>query len=260
MAMGMKSSLYLSYLALFLFFHACCSVASSTNVNTLIQKPTLIIVDGFTEYISGYAREYCRKHNIDVIDAVSPYLCEILLQQGRRVPDYLRAPKSGQELTWLEEKELLEIDKEKLCCLSESDSGVSTAERLQVAFGIRGNGQAPQLRNKYLMNSVAKEHGLPIVFQSLVRSIEDIEKFLLQYQELYPTREIEFVIKPCRGVASDGVYLCHSLNEGKRAFQKLYQQPRYGGGVNDAVVIQEYIDGPEYAVDTVVSDGESDSE
>ena len=46
------------------------------------------------------------------------------------------------------------------------------------------------------------------------------------------------------------------MKEAKDAFLALIGKPKYGGGVNDAVLIQEYVDGNEYAVDTVALDGD----
>ena len=64
------------------------------------------------------------------------------------------------------------------------------------------------------------------------------------------------VLKPCIGVASEGVFKCNNLDEVRNAFQNLYMKPKYGGGINEAVVVQECLHGVEYAVDTVSRDGE----
>jgi biotin carboxylase len=70
-------------------------------------------------------------------------------------------------------------------------------------------------------------------------------------------QETSCVMKPYIGVASDGVYKCKSRKELEKAFADLYQHPRYGGGINDAVLLQEYLSGTEYAVDTVSRNGET---
>lgn len=48
------------------------------------------------------------------------------------------------------------------------------------------------------------------------------------------------------------VHCCRSIEEAKTAFQSLIGKSKYEGGINDAVLVQEYADGEEYAVDTVV--------
>jgi biotin carboxylase len=64
------------------------------------------------------------------------------------------------------------------------------------------------------------------------------------------------VVKPHRGVASDGVHLCFSEAQAQRAFDKLLGISTYGGGRNDKVLVQEFAVGQEYALDTVARDGE----
>ena len=64
------------------------------------------------------------------------------------------------------------------------------------------------------------------------------------------------VLKPCIGVASEGVHKCKNLDEVRAAFQSLIIKPKYGGGLNEALVVQECLQGTEYAVDTVSKDGE----
>lgn len=66
----------------------------------------------------------------------------------------------------------------------------------------------------------------------------------------------ECVIKPYRGVASDGVFRCKNLSEAQKAFTALYNKPQYGGGINEAVLVQECVSGTEYAVDTVAKNGD----
>lgn len=217
---------------------------------------TLILVDGFTEYISGYAREYCAENHIEVVDSVSPYLCAALAQQGRVLPQHLRAPLIAQEEEWIMEHELEDTSPKACFCLAESDSGVSTAERIQKALKLASNGIAPHLRNKFLMNKVAADHGIPVAKQALARSWEEIEKFLTELWSDVPESDRRCVIKPLRGVASDGVYLSRDIQSAEEAFLKLINQPRYEGGTNEAVVVQEFIDGQEYAVDTVSMNGQ----
>ena len=52
------------------------------------------------------------------------------------------------------------------------------------------------------------------------------------------------------------MFLCNSLEEAKAAFTKLHMQPQFGGGINDQVLVQQYVTGTEYAVDTVARDGQ----
>jgi hypothetical protein len=48
----------------------------------------------------------------------------------------------------------------------------------------------------------------------------------------------ECVVKPFRGVASDGVFLCRDKEQARIGFESLIRQPQFGGGINEAVLIQ----------------------
>lgn len=212
------------------------------------SSPVLVLVDGFSHYLGEYCKSYCKEKEIYVKEVVSPYLCGIFKSQGRSVPEHLRAPELGEERDWSDAANL--GNSEDIFVISESESGISTAERIQKSLDLCGNGPMPQLRNKFLQNVRAKFVGLPTVKQTLAKSWEAGSTFL---EELWSTKDDKrCVVKPCRGVASDGVFCCEGLAEAEAAFRKLLGKPQYGGGTNKAVLIQEYVEGPEYAVDTVV--------
>lgn len=230
-------------------FRGGSTEASSSNS----YKGTLVIIDGFTEYLSGICKEYCKEHNIQLIELISPYISNLFQSQGRDVPLELRAPIDNIDIQqWASG---LDFGNDKVFVISESDSGVSTAEKISKCLGLAGNGISPQLRNKFDSNEYAKANGLEIVEQKLVSSIDDALEFA---NKLWGDNELirRCIIKPYRGVASDGVYLCSSDDDIRHAFSSLYGKPKYGGGVNDYVLIQEFADGDEYAVDTVAQNGE----
>ncbi|CAN0245566.1 unnamed protein product [Ectocarpus fasciculatus] len=66
------------------------------------------------------------------------------------------------------------------------------------------------------------------------------------------------VVKPARGCASGSVFRCQGEREAMDAFDKILGTPKYGtpGEFNDEVLVQEFLVGTEYVVDTVSRDGE----
>ncbi|KAJ1391846.1 hypothetical protein B484DRAFT_408627 [Ochromonadaceae sp. CCMP2298] len=48
-----------------------CAVPSSVPP----VPPVLILVDGFSSYLSGHCKPYCEERGITVRDVVSPYIC-----------------------------------------------------------------------------------------------------------------------------------------------------------------------------------------
>jgi hypothetical protein len=71
-------------------------------------------------------------------------------------------------------------------------------------------------------------------------------------------RQNRVVVKPVRGVGSHDVYLCDDLDSVTCAYDKIYGSGIFGspGHKHDAVLVQEFAHGQEYAIDTVSRDGE----
>lgn len=211
--------------------------------------PVLIVVDGFSSFLGGYCRNYCEERNIYLKDIVSPYICGVFKGQGRSVPEYLRAPESGKEIEWANAMGI--IDSDNTYVVSESESGITTADRIEIALKLNGNKALPQLRDKFLASERAKFAGLDSINQVLATTWEEARTFITDLWAENQGRK-KVVCKPRRGVASEGVFCCSSLSEAEAAFHSILGKPQYGGGTNKAVLVQECIEGLEYAVDTVV--------
>ena len=63
------------------------------------------------------------------------------------------------------------------------------------------------------------------------------------------------VVKPCEGAGSDGVTICNSKQDVRDAFLKLDGTRNVLGLTTYEVLVQEYLVGEEYVVDTVSRDG-----
>ncbi len=255
-----------------------------TNAISSTSSPYryLVLVDPVCDYLSGHCREYCQTNNIELIECLSPYMIGYMQSKGVDVPDAYKAPSEGYEKEWVQKKGLnsnynddnsiddVDIDDDDddsnnnndnntdnniIAVLSESDAGVATAERIQAAIGCPGNGVTPSLRNKYLMNLKGKEKGLKTVEQILAKTWDEAEEFIEHLWNNDGNTNKAVIIKPYRGVASDGVYLANTISKASEAFYSLIGKPKYAGGINDAVLIQQFADGQEYAVDTVAANG-----
>lgn len=222
----------------------CCNSAA----------PAIVLIDSFSHSISGYVKDYCKKQGIKIIEAISGYTFFGLTSQGAELPPSMRAPDKGTEQAWINER--LSDDHALICCISESDAGVPTAERISVALGLPSNGVSEHLRNKYDMNERLRIAGLPTAQQYLSADWAPLQK-ALENDPILNANGFKCVVKPYRGVASDGVCLCESVEEAEIAFHNLLNKPKYGGGKQDRVLVQEYLEGDEYAIDTVSSNGKT---
>ncbi len=63
------------------------------------------------------------------------------------------------------------------------------------------------------------------------------------------------VVKPVESAGSDDVFLCESKDDVKNAFERINGKINGLGQKNDAVLVQEFLDGTEYVVDSVSLDG-----
>jgi len=154
-----------------------------------------------------------------------------------------------QELKLIEEKGDVNIT----CIIPGSETGVLLAERLAFKFGTPTN--PPKLalarRNKYLMGETVRKAGIRAVKQIMANCWLQVEEFISDFSP-YPFR---VVAKPNFGAGSDDVFLCKSKDELKKAFITINGKVNSLGIVNDGALVQEFLEGTEYAIDTMTRDG-----
>jgi len=143
-----------------------------------------------------------------------------------------------------------------VACIAGAECGVEVGEALAEALGLRGNGTALSAarRNKYLMGERVRECGLRAVKQmkGSAKSWDEIESFL-DKEAPVPFR---MVVKPLDSCGSDGVYKCRSKEEVQKACEEIVGHCNATGSFNSEVLVQEFLSGVEYVVDTVSKDGD----
>lgn len=127
------------------------------------------------------------------------------------------------------------------------ESGVELAERLASDLDLPANGAAlgAARRDKYLMAEAVSRHGLRTARQFLSDDIEAIVEWTDS------TLNWPVILKPPKSVASDGVSCCRSIAELRAAAQGILSATNALGSRNPAVLVQEFLAGTEYVVDTV---------
>jgi hypothetical protein len=138
-----------------------------------------------------------------------------------------------------------------------SDGGLADAERLQdVLVPARSNGRNPARRDKFLMLEAMRSAGLDAPMQAAPASWEEARSFLASQR--YPV-----VLKPRRGQASVLVGLAHD-EAGARRMDSILRDAGTHTSIDTSelaagdenVLIQEYVGGDEWVVDTVSAAGE----
>jgi len=135
------------------------------------------------------------------------------------------------------------------------ETGVLLGDELAEALQLRGNGTklSPLRRNKWLQTEAVRKTGANSCTQSLVTGMAQVDRVLASWPA---GGKFKAVVKPCSGAGSDGVTICNSHEEVRSAFLKLDGTRNVLGLTTYEVLIQEYLVGEEYVVDTVSRDGE----
>eukprot|EP00300_Choanocystis_sp_HF-7_P010618 c17044_g1_i1.p1 GENE.c17044_g1_i1~~c17044_g1_i1.p1 ORF type:complete len:341 (-),score=49.45 c17044_g1_i1:25-963(-) len=99
------------------------------------------------------------------------------------------------------------------------------------------------------MNERVREHGLRAVRQCECYTADDALTWVRSYNK-YPV-----VVKPTCSLGTDGVFFCNNEAEVQAACDKTLGKVNPAGQVNERVVIQEYLCGQEWVVDTISYNG-----
>ncbi|MFE7132320.1 ATP-grasp domain-containing protein [Streptomyces sp. NPDC057638] len=134
------------------------------------------------------------------------------------------------------------------------DSGVALADRLSEALGLPTNGTAlsPARWDKYATGERLGACGLRRALQFRSGDPADLVRWR---KENAPETDFPVVVKPLSSAGTDRVRLCHSDEEIEAAARAVLSGPDVYGKPNTEVLIQSYLAGTEYIVDTVSRDG-----
>ena len=134
-----------------------------------------------------------------------------------------------------------------------TETGVELADKLTERLGLRTNGTAlsEARRNKFVMGETIKAAGIRAVRQLRSSVWTEIESWVASW---VPT-PFKVIVKPLDSAGSDDVTLCTTMAEVEAAFHHIIGKVNGLGLVNNAVLVQEYLEGQEYVVDMVSRDG-----
>ena len=134
-----------------------------------------------------------------------------------------------------------------------AECGVDLADQLAHALNLPCNDIAlsSARRNKYLMFEAIKAKDIKTIL-SYCASTLDQAIFWAQGQGIWP-----LIVKPLNSAGGEGVRRCDSINEVISAFSEIMNTKiNMLGFNNQAVILQEYIEGEEYVVNMVSCKGE----
>jgi biotin carboxylase len=199
---------------------------------------------------------------IVLVDPVStgPTLSAALVERGEN-PLHLYAPQLREAYAcdphpnkWLMKdpvSDLRRLSAESVrAVIAGSEWGVTAANHLAHALGLPHhlNSRVRARRDKAAMNYALQDAGLPAARTVYVREGDDIASALAGF-------DFPVVVKPVDSAGADGCAVCADPTEVFAAVRAGLGQRNLMGANNSAMVIQDYLDGPQFIVNTVSLNG-----
>ena len=138
-----------------------------------------------------------------------------------------------------------------LLILPGSDPGLELSLRLSSDLGLKSNPLSIlwNLRDKFVTQEVLKSAGIRHIKSRIVSTEEEAVDFYKKEQGK------KVVIKPTQAAASKSVFICRLENEVRKAYRITDKFVKKRNNKEEKIIIQQYIDGEEYVVDTVSCEG-----
>lgn len=132
-----------------------------------------------------------------------------------------------------------------------SEPGVELADKLSERLSLLTNGSelSDVRRDKYLMHEQLRKFGVRCCEQCRSDDPEEILNWCRNWNK-WPV-----VIKPPASCGSDGVHICANEAEVLSAFDTIFGVRNPSGKTNDKILVQEFLAGTEFVVDTVSFEG-----
>ncbi|MFG2607155.1 ATP-grasp domain-containing protein [Streptomyces sp. NPDC048514] len=208
------------------------------------QRPTMVLVDAFSTG-AMLAREAAGRYRV------------VHVRSRALVPDTFAASLPTEvfeeDLTYpghTEEvlRRLAEL--RPVGVIPASEFGVEAADEIAGRLGLRGNDPARSAarRDKFRMMEALSAAGVRTSRQC---QGADLER-LLNWRRTAGLERV--VVKPLDSAGSDDVYTCDTDEEVTEAFEAIIGKTNLMLRANETVLVQEYLDGDEYIINTVSRD------
>ncbi len=137
------------------------------------------------------------------------------------------------------------------CLLPGTETGVELADRLSETLNLPTNGtrKSQARRNKFEMSEAVKTFGLEVAKQKMSCDVEN----LIHWYKTSSLKKV--VIKPIASAGSEDVKICHSESDISKAFSRMMGKVNKLGHKNEALVVQEFLEGEEYFINSVSCQG-----
>ncbi|EAN79732.1 hypothetical protein, conserved [Trypanosoma brucei brucei TREU927] len=129
------------------------------------------------------------------------------------------------------------------CC---ADAALSTARRTRILLGNDPATSVSKRQDKSSMQNTLKEHGLLYIKGFSGRDVGEMKRQMRRERIMFPV-----IVKPVSGAGSEFVTLCYDENDVDIAFAVSSEVQTTQQTDASHMLLQEYIEGPEYVVNVV---------
>ncbi len=209
------------------------------------QPPVVVLVDAFStgamlarEAAGHYRVVHVRSRDVVPATFAASLPTEVFTED-------LTYPGHTEEVL----RRLAEL--EPMAVIPASEFGVEAADEMAARLGLRGNDAtcSAARRDKYLMMEALAAAGVRSSRQCHGAELAP----LLAWRRAAGLGRV--VVKPLDSAGSDDVYTCDTEQEVAAAFEAVIGKTNIMLRTNETVLVQEYLDGDEYIVNTVSRDG-----
>lgn len=215
-----------------------------------MQNKTVLVVDPFSSG-AAYANRIKTLYGYNVIALITNNQLPSAVMATFRQEDYSKVfySRDFDETVQLIERALGHAPDFIVCG---SEPGVAVFDKLCSHWNLLPNVPEKSLarRDKYLMQRQLMQDGIRYIPHHKSGSLDEI----LQWCATHPFDE--YVVKPVCSFGTEGVFFCKTISDVKKAFHALIDTRDYSGNKNAELLIEQRIDGTEYVVDAVSSQGE----
>lgn len=136
--------------------------------------------------------------------------------------------------------------------LAGTDSGVHLADSISEALGLKSNGTelSKARRNKFLMIQALQNANVDVARLCTASDVSD----LIAWKKREQLNKV--VVKPIEGCGDEDAYICESDDDIVLAHNAIVGKTNMLGLVNDAVVMQEFLEGCKYLINAVSLKGQ----
>jgi biotin carboxylase len=132
-----------------------------------------------------------------------------------------------------------------------AETGVVLAHQLSTLLGLKRNNWTNEFvcRDKWLMAEALRSHSIPCPKSFNARHLDSL-LIWIEKNQCWPV-----VLKPAASAGTDRVALCTSEQDVTAAFQLIVDNTNRLGADDQVVIAQQYLNGPEFIIDTVSHEG-----